>query len=115
MSELLARYPGISGSITTYKHDAFVDSKYAWKIVGQDAEIERLIVELRLQETTIGHARFKELQGSIPEAWDMPDAAGTKVYVSPPYGVDHQDGTDLLLLVRDPQSAETFALYEWIF
>ncbi len=115
MADLLAKYPKIANAITTYKHDAFIDSKFAWKIVGQADEIDRLIEELKLKEATTEHVKYKELQQSIPEAWALPNIKEAIVYVSDGYGETHQEGTDLLLLVRDPVMNETFVLYEWIF
>ena len=115
MRDLLAHYPEISKSITTYRHDAFIDSKFTWKIVDQVDEVERLIDDLNLQQTTTDHVKFKELERSIPDTWDLPTAAEANVYVSEGYGVEHQEGTDLLLLVQDPNTNETIVLYEWIF
>lgn len=115
MRDLFARYTEISKSITTYKHDAFVDTKFTLKIVDQGDEIERLIVDLNLQPTTANHVKFRELELSIPDTWDLPISAEAKVYASEGYGVEHQEGTDLLLLVQNPKTDETIVLYEWIF
>ena len=115
MNDLLARYPKIASSIATYKHDVFIDSKFTWKIVGQADEIERLIEDLNLQQTTTDHVKYKDLRRSIPDTWILPNTKGTKIYISEGYGDEHQEGTDLLLLVRDPTVNETIVLYEWIF
>ncbi len=115
MSQLLERYPKICESIETYTHDAFVDDKLAWRIMGQQEDVERLISDLNLQQISIDHPKFKELQCSIPEMWNLPDSAETKVHVTEGYGVEHQEGTDLLLLVHDSQHNVTIVLYEWIF
>ncbi len=37
------------------------------------------------------------------------------MYASDNYGDRHQQGTDLLLLVWDPEADESYVLYEWIF
>ena len=115
MADLLEKHPQIANAITTYKHEASIDSKVTWKIVGQTDEISRLIEELNLKKTTSDHVKFKELQESIPESWALPNTKETIVYASDGYGEKHQEGVDLLLLVRDPSQNETFVLYEWIF
>ena len=115
MAELLSKYPKIVSAISTYKHDAFVDTKFAWKIVGQADEISRLIAESKLKQTTTAHVKFEELQQSIPDEWSLPNTKETTVYASDGYGDKHQEGTDLLLLVRDPSINETYVLYQWIF
>jgi len=115
MVDLLEKHPQIANAITTYRHDAFVDSKVAWKIVGQADEIRRLIEELDLNQATFDHPKFKELRESVPESWALPNTKETIVYASDGYGEKHQEGVDLLLLVRDPSQNETFVLYEWIF
>jgi len=115
MSDLLARYPGISSSIAIHQHDAFVDSKYAWKINGQSDEIDKLIRDLNLQDATPDHSKFEELKHSIPDTWNLPKVIDSQVYVSEGYGTKHQEGVDLLLLVRDTTQDETIVLYEWIF
>ena len=115
MEDLLANYPGLSDSIVTYKYDAFIDSKYAWRISGHTDEIDKLISDLNLQPATVAHAKFKELKQSIPSSWKLPKARDAQIYVSEGYGVKHQEGIDLLLLVRDTTGDETTVLYEWIF
>ncbi len=115
MAALLEKHPQIANAITTYKHDAFADSKVAWKIVGQMDEVRRLVEELNLQETTSDHVKFKELQESVPESWALPNTKETIFYASDGYGEEHQEGVDLLLLVLDPSQNETFVLYEWVF
>jgi len=60
MADLLAKYPKIRSAIMTYRHDAFVDTKFAWKIVGQADEIRRLIHETELKECTTDHVKFKD-------------------------------------------------------
>jgi len=115
MAELLSRYPKIVSSIATYKHNTFVDTKFAWKIVGQADEISRLIDESKLKQTTTAHVKFKELQQSIPDEWSLPNTKETMVYASDGYGDHRQEGTDLLLLVRDPSIKETYVLYQWNF
>lgn len=115
MADLLAKYSKIRSAIMTYRHDAFVDTKFAWKIVGQADDIRRLIHEAKLKECTTDHVKFKELQQCIPGGWSLPNTKGTMVYASDGYGDRHQEGTDLLLLVWDPEAEEAYVLYEWIF
>lgn len=115
MADLLAKYPKIRSAIMTYRHDAFVDTKFAWRIVGQADEIKRLIQETELKECTTDHVKFKELQQSIPGGWSLPNTKGTMMYASDGYGDRHQEGTDLLLLVWDPEADESYVLYDWIF
>ncbi len=115
MAELLAKYPMIVSAITTYRHDAFVNAKFAWRIGGQADEIKRLIDESKLKLSTTAHMKFRELQQSIPGGWSLPSTKGTMVYASDGYGDRHQEGTDLLLLVWDPEADEAYVLYEWIF
>jgi hypothetical protein len=80
MAELLAKYPEIVSTITTYKHDAFVNAKFAWRIVGQADEIKRLIDESKLKLCTTAHVKFKELKQSIPDGWSLPHTKDTLVY-----------------------------------
>lgn len=115
MAELLADYPEISGSITTVRHDLFINHKYTWKIIGQKNEIDRLIEDLKLQPTTKAHAKFEELRQSIPGSWELPNSSGAAIYVSEGFGTQHQEGTHLVLLVRNLIEDETIVLYEWIF
>ena len=115
MQELLERYPGIAGSISTYKHDVWVDSKFAWRVSGRSAEIDQLVSDLKLHETTNEHAKYKELERSIPRSWALPKSEATKISVTKGYAVEWQEGTDLLLLVYDKETQEAIALYEWIF
>jgi hypothetical protein len=115
MAEQLSKYPKIVSAISTYKHDAFVDTKFVWKIVGQADEISRLIDESKLKQTTTAHVKFKELQQSIPDEWSLPNTKETMVYATDGYGDQHQEGTDLLMVVRDPSVNETYVLYQWIF
>lgn len=115
MRDLLARYPQIANSITTYSHDAFIDSKFTWKISAQADEIDRFIDDLNLQQTTTDHFAYKELQRSLPDGLILPSSKQTRVYASEGYGDEHLEGTNLLLLVRAPTAKETVVLYEWIF
>ncbi|MEM7313540.1 MAG: hypothetical protein AAF497_10355 [Planctomycetota bacterium] len=115
MRDLLEQYPQIANSITTYDHDAFIDSKFTWKISAQADVIERFIDDLNLTQTTTDHVKYKELQRSIPDGWILPSSKQTMVYVSEGYGDEYLEGANLLLLVRDPTAKETVVLYEWIF
>ncbi len=115
MANLLENYPNIASAITTYKHDAFVNSKVAGKIDGQTDEIDRLIKELKLNKATTEHVKYTELQQLIPDTWAFPQGDQILVYVTDGYGEKHQEGTHLLLLVRDPSTNQTLVLYEWIF
>ncbi len=115
MAELISKYPTIESAITTIEHDAFVNAKWVWKIHGQENEIKRLIEESELEENTNTHVKFKELQQSIPDEWSLPNTKATTVYVSSNYGIKHQEGVHLLLVVRDPGFDMTYVLYEWIF
>ncbi|GEM_PF-2488429 len=115
MADLIAKYPNIVRSLTTYRCNDFVDSKFAWRIVGEDDEINRLIADLNLKQSTTAHTKFKELQQSIPKEWEFRESKATTIYVSDGYGDQHQEGTDLLLIARYPEVNETFVLYQWIF
>ena len=115
MADLLSNYPEISESTATYQHDAFVDSKYAWKISGQIDEINKLIRDLKLESANTDHIKFKELQRSIPSTWILPESGNRQIFASRGYGTKHQEGVHLLLIVRDTSEHETIVLYEWIF
>lgn len=115
MAELLAKYPKLRDELTTYRNDAFVNTKFAWKINGQADEIRRLIKDTELRRCTTAHIKFRELQQSIPDGWSLPNTKATMLYASDSYGDLHQEGTDLLMLVWDPDADEAYVLYEWIF
>jgi hypothetical protein len=56
-----------------------------------------------------------ELRNSLAPDWTLPEADNISLFATKGYGEEHQEGTDLLLLVRDPVSEQTYVLYEWIF
>lgn len=115
MRDLLTRYPALSDSVVTYSCDSFVDSKYVWKVGAMADQIDDLIVDTKLEPASQDHPKFKELKSLLPVTCTLSGPDDLEIYASPAFGTTHQEGVDLLMLVRGRRSEETIVLYEWVF
>ena len=107
--------PSFADDTQLFQHDVFLADKTVWLINGQSSVVESLILDHALEPVTGSHPKIAELQESMPEIWSKPAIASARIYASSGYGTEHQEGVDLLLLVRDSEKNTTLVLHEWIF
>ena len=91
------------------------DSKSLWRITENKTVANDLIRYYSLKPADEFHPKFDELIQLFPDNWEILDQTSANVYTSSGYGVEHQESTDLLLVVEDIVGNQTFVLSEWIF
>lgn len=115
LQALIASVPTLQQSVRVYKYDAFVNQKSVWRINGHADSIRDFIVSQSLEAVTEKHPQVQVLLDLVPESWAAPEISTSTFHTTRGYGSEHQEGVDLLLVVRDIESDITFVLHECIF
>jgi hypothetical protein len=107
--------PALHESTRVFEFDAFVDTKSVWLISGHDEILAKFVADQSLETVTVTHPQYQNLLDFIPDDWPAINLAASKMYATKGYGSEHQEGIDLLFIVRDDSSDTTLVLHEWIF
>ena len=115
LQRLFEKMPDLADAVQVYDHRAWFADKCILRVHGQGELIDEFISQYSLEDATTSHPKMNELLESLPDVWPPPDLTKCKIYASSKYGIMHQEGVDLFLLVQNEETETTLVLYEWIF
>ncbi|MCA9200641.1 MAG: hypothetical protein KDA87_24040 [Planctomycetales bacterium] len=113
--DFLWHHTEIADATEVYGHDAFFATKLMIQINANESELAQFISEKELVASDRNHPKLKELRTGLPESWSLPNQREIEYYATKDYGVEHIEGTSLVLLVKERSSGRAVGIYEWIF